>query len=307
MATDTRNLTIRPFIGRDRLALETLWGHVFANDPPWNRPGSLIDRKLNVDPELLLVAILDGRLVGAVMAGFDDVRGWIYHLAVEPAYRRRGIATRLVRAAEAALLARGCPKVNLQVRATNEDVVAFYRALEYDVEERVSMGRLLGAPDSSREQVDNALRWIVDLLRRLGVPFQAVGGLAARAYGATRPLVDLDFYIPTERLADVATAAAPYVVRPPAHSRDESWDLSFMKVEYAGCKIELGGAESARYFDRRAECWRAAGIDFARSIDLMISGVRTPTMPREQLIEYKQRLDRDVDRQDVAEMNIAPN
>jgi hypothetical protein len=136
-------VSIRPFQPQDRSSLEALWGHVFADDPPRNRPASLIDTKLTVDPELLLVAILDGRLVGAVMAGFDGVRGWIYHLAVEPAYRRRGIATQLVRTAEAALLARGCPKVNLQVRATNPDVVAFYRTLGYQVEQRISLGRPL--------------------------------------------------------------------------------------------------------------------------------------------------------------------
>ena len=80
---------------------------------------------------------------GAVIAGFDGVRGWIYHLAVAPAHRRRGIATRLMRGAEAALRARGCSKINLQVRATNESVVAFYRALGYQIEERLSMGRAL--------------------------------------------------------------------------------------------------------------------------------------------------------------------
>jgi ribosomal protein S18 acetylase RimI-like enzyme len=148
MAADIPNLTIRPFAGQDRPSLEALWAQVFADDPPWNRPAFLIDRKLNVDPELLLVAILDGTLVAAVMAGFDGFRGWIYHLAVMAEYRRRGIATQLVRTAEAALLARGCPKVNLQVRATNQDVVAFYRTLGYEVEERVSMGRLL-RPDTS--------------------------------------------------------------------------------------------------------------------------------------------------------------
>ena len=81
--------------------------------------------------------------VGAVIAGFDGVRGWIYHLAVAPAHRRRGIATRLMRRAEAVLRARGCSKINLQVRATNESAVAFYRALGYQVEERLSMGRPL--------------------------------------------------------------------------------------------------------------------------------------------------------------------
>ena len=77
-------IEIRPFEKADQPALETLWSRVFADDPPWNHPAVLIASKLKVQPELLLVAILDGRLVGAVMAGFDGVRGWIYHLAVEP-------------------------------------------------------------------------------------------------------------------------------------------------------------------------------------------------------------------------------
>ncbi|HEX2671484.1 MAG TPA: GNAT family N-acetyltransferase, partial [Polyangiaceae bacterium] len=89
------------------------------------------------------VATADSTLVGAVMAGFDGVRGWLYHLAVLSAWRRRGIATRLVRHAEASLTALGCPKVNLQVRATNSQVIAFYQSLGYLVEERVSMGRRL--------------------------------------------------------------------------------------------------------------------------------------------------------------------
>lgn len=84
-----------------------------------------------------------GQLVGGLKAGFDGVRGWIYHLAVAPESRRCGVATKLVRAAEAALRDLGCPKVNLQVRASNASVVAFYQALGFTVEERVSMGRRL--------------------------------------------------------------------------------------------------------------------------------------------------------------------
>jgi ribosomal protein S18 acetylase RimI-like enzyme len=78
-----------------------------------------------------------------VMAGFDGVRGWIYHLAVAPECRRRGFATPLMRAAELGLRKLGCPKVNLQIRATNSGVVAFYRSLGYELEERLSMGRPL--------------------------------------------------------------------------------------------------------------------------------------------------------------------
>jgi ribosomal protein S18 acetylase RimI-like enzyme len=141
----TNLFSIRPYQAADRAALVALYNRVFPDDPPWNEPGALIDRKLTVQPELLLVAVLEHDLAGAVMAGFDGVRGWIHHLGVAPEWRRRGIARALVHAAEAGLRELGCRKVNLQVRATNREVVAFYESLGYGVEERISLGRRLGA------------------------------------------------------------------------------------------------------------------------------------------------------------------
>jgi ribosomal protein S18 acetylase RimI-like enzyme len=134
---------VRAYGAADRADLEALWSKVFPDDPATNAPARMIENKLRVQPELLLVATADAQLVGAVMAGFDGVRGWLYHLAVLAAWRRQGIATQLVRKAEASLAALGCPKVNLQVRSTNSEIVAFYQSLGYLAEERVSMGRRL--------------------------------------------------------------------------------------------------------------------------------------------------------------------
>jgi ribosomal protein S18 acetylase RimI-like enzyme len=141
--TASAEVAIRSFREADRPQLERLWSAVFPDDPPRNAPDRMIDGARGARPGSLLVAEIDGAVVGAVIAGWDGVRGWIYHLAVSPLHRRRGIATRLMRRAEAALRALGCPKINLQVRATNQSVVAFYRALGYQVEERLSMGRAL--------------------------------------------------------------------------------------------------------------------------------------------------------------------
>jgi hypothetical protein len=150
-----------------------------------------------------------------------------------------------------------------------------------------------------------ALRWISDLMGRIGVPFQAVGGLAARAYGATRPLVDLDFYVPTSRLVDVAALAGALVVRTPTPYADDHWDLTFMKIQYGDWMIELGGADEARYFDQLARCWREADIRFHRSVPRVMCGVSVPVMPLDQLVAYKRRLDRAVDQEDVAQLLIA--
>ena len=141
MIASTELFAIRAFQGADRPASERLWVRVFPDDPPWNASDVMIESKLKVQPELLLVGEMAGTIVAAVMAGFDGVRGWIYHLAVAPEFRRRGFATQLVRAAGDGLRKLGCQKINLQVRATNDDVVAFYRTLGYEVEQRVSMGR----------------------------------------------------------------------------------------------------------------------------------------------------------------------
>jgi ribosomal protein S18 acetylase RimI-like enzyme len=143
---EREGFVVRAFCDRDREALQSLWAAVFPDDPMWNAPAVMIENKLRVQPELLLVGEIDGSVVGAVIAGFDGVRGWIYHLAVAPEHRRRGYATRLVRAAEEGLMALGCPKVNPQVRSRSSDVVAFYRRLGYQIEDRVSMGRLLAGP-----------------------------------------------------------------------------------------------------------------------------------------------------------------
>jgi ribosomal protein S18 acetylase RimI-like enzyme len=138
-----RQPTIRPFAEPDRDGVVALWAEAFPNDPTHNVSEDMIDLKLKVQPELFLVATVDGAVVGAVMAGFDGVRGWLHRLAVRSSARRLGVATRLVRAAEAALAERGCPKVNLQVHASNHDVVAFYEAIGYSVEDNLSLGRKL--------------------------------------------------------------------------------------------------------------------------------------------------------------------
>jgi ribosomal protein S18 acetylase RimI-like enzyme len=82
------------------------------------------------------------------MGGYDGHRGWVYSLAVSPPARRRGVGTALMAHLERELAARGCPKVNLQVLASNAGTVRFYEKVGYAVEERVSMGKLL-APSSA--------------------------------------------------------------------------------------------------------------------------------------------------------------
>jgi ribosomal protein S18 acetylase RimI-like enzyme len=134
---------VRTYTQSDFAAVKALWESVFPNDPPWNRAEVAIPAKLAVQPDLFLVAVREGEPVGAVLAGYDGHRGWLYALAVSPALQRKGIATALVQEAERRLRALGCGKLNLQVRADNAPVAAFYRHLGFEVEQRISLGKRL--------------------------------------------------------------------------------------------------------------------------------------------------------------------
>jgi ribosomal protein S18 acetylase RimI-like enzyme len=141
-------MEIRPFEQTDAQGVIALWTKVFAYTAPHNDPGTVIRHKLAVQRDLFFVALQGGVLVGAVMGGYDGHRGWVYSLAVGPEARRRGVGTALMRRVERELAMRDCPKINLQVLASNAGTVEFYRKLGYAVEERISMGKLLASPSS---------------------------------------------------------------------------------------------------------------------------------------------------------------
>lgn len=135
-------MTIRPYQDADEEQVVALW-HACGLVRPQNDPHADIRSKLKVQPELFLVGLVDGRVAATLMAGYEGHRGWLNFLAVAPDRQRQGRGRQMVEAAEAALAALGCPKINLQVRASNQGVVEFYRRLGYGVDEVISLGKRL--------------------------------------------------------------------------------------------------------------------------------------------------------------------
>ena len=132
-------MTIRPFEIGDNDAIINLWRECGLL-VPWNHPQRDIDRKMQVQPELFLVGEADGNLVASVMAGYEGHRGWLNYLAVAPQMQKQGFGRQIVEYAIEKLRERGCPKINLQVRATNQEVIAFYESLGFQVEDIISLG-----------------------------------------------------------------------------------------------------------------------------------------------------------------------
>jgi ribosomal protein S18 acetylase RimI-like enzyme len=136
-------VSIRVFQSSDAPQVIDLWLGIFAYPTPHNHPERVIREKVEFQADLFFVAVEGERVIGTVMGGYDGHRGWIYSLAVASEARMRGIGSALVRHVEAELKARNCGKVNLQILADNDEVVAFYERLGYKVEPRISMGKIL--------------------------------------------------------------------------------------------------------------------------------------------------------------------
>ncbi len=114
---------------------------------PQNNPKQDIERKLRVNPDWFLVGELNGEIVASCMVGYEGHRGWINYLAVRPDCQRQGHATQIMEEAESLLRKAGCPKINLQIRATNTEVIGFYESIGYRIDDVVSMGKRLRADE----------------------------------------------------------------------------------------------------------------------------------------------------------------
>ena len=130
---------------QDYDAVRALW----ASASPAIRLGtshdfSEIARKLTRDPELFIVGHSGKRLVGAVMAGWDGRRGYVYHLAVARPARGRGLGTALMAELERRFVRKGCPRMNLFVADEAPEAIGFYERLGWRRLPAVGLGKSLG-------------------------------------------------------------------------------------------------------------------------------------------------------------------
>ncbi len=102
-----------------------------------------IAKKLLRDPDLFLVAEEEGKVIGTVIGGYDGRRGIIYHLAVDRAYRCRGLGRALMAEVERRLLAKGCLRSYLLVKAENLDVIEYYEQLGWEPMTVTTLGKNL--------------------------------------------------------------------------------------------------------------------------------------------------------------------
>jgi ribosomal protein S18 acetylase RimI-like enzyme len=126
--------SIRPARADDVLAVLELWNRAEGSRSSTESAedvGGLLLR----DPEALLLAETEeGEVVGSLIVGWNGWRGSFYRMAVDPAHRRRGLATALVRAGEERLHALGAHRLDAIVETDEPGAMAFWAAAGYQLQ-----------------------------------------------------------------------------------------------------------------------------------------------------------------------------
>ena len=127
----------------DRNGVIALW-QACGLTREWNDPVIDFDFALSGATSTILVYEIDGAIVASVMVGHDGHRGALYYLAVAPEHWQKGLGRAAVVAAETFLEELGVWKINLMIRNENEAALGFYKAIGFETNAVMSMGKKIG-------------------------------------------------------------------------------------------------------------------------------------------------------------------
>jgi ribosomal protein S18 acetylase RimI-like enzyme len=123
--------TIRIAEKPDAQAVLGLW-RVAESLPSQTDTEEAIGRLLERDSSALLIARANDVVIGSLIVGWDGWRGSFYRLAVHPNWRRRGLATALVKAGEERLQRLGAVRLTAIVASEERTAMDFWEAAGYE-------------------------------------------------------------------------------------------------------------------------------------------------------------------------------
>lgn len=132
LSDKTDTFLIRECRPEEAIALLALW-HAAGTSPSVTDTTTDIQRAIESSASVL-VAEVDQRIVGSLIATFDGWRGNMYRIAVHPDYRRRGIGRALVKEGERCLAKLGVKRITALVEEKYPEAIAFWSDVGYEIE-----------------------------------------------------------------------------------------------------------------------------------------------------------------------------
>lgn len=137
-------MNIRSFRLGDYAAITLIWRETGLEKKETESMDDLA-KQLAWDSELVLVAEIEGKVVGVIVGTLDGTRGYFYRLAVDPNYQGHGVGKALVQALEKRFRQRGATRVIIMVNQDNKKVIPFYNSLGYQVQEYITLSKSLSS------------------------------------------------------------------------------------------------------------------------------------------------------------------
>jgi hypothetical protein len=144
-----------------------------------------------------------------------------------------------------------------------------------------------------------ALEWIIDFLESKNIPYLICGGLAAIAYGSQRPLHDIDLYVPEKNYKAVVDFGRKFITYGPERAITNQWNVEYVQFNYYDQKIEVGSSNNIQIFDSIRNEWHQKSLDFNIYTEVTVLGKTVRVIDKQQLINYKEILGREVDKIDI--------
>ncbi len=147
-----------------------------------------------------------------------------------------------------------------------------------------------------------SFKWIINILDHHSITYKISGGFAARLYGVNRELADIDIEVANNDIIKVIDDVKEFVVWGPSRYQDSNWDLELLTLSYEGQEIDISGIEG-KMFNQQTKQWENYFGDLSSVTLLGVFGKVIPVEPRQSLIVYKTKLGREVDLEDVKQLN----
>jgi len=128
----TKNLVIRQFVLEDYVKVINLWIKSGLPYKPKGRDSfESIQKEMEKGVAIFLLALIDEQIVGTILGTHDGRKGWINRLAVDPDYRRQGVARSLLKTIEESFEKMRLEIVTCLIEAWNTDSMSFFEKMGY--------------------------------------------------------------------------------------------------------------------------------------------------------------------------------
>lgn len=149
-------------------------------------------------------------------------------------------------------------------------------------------------------QTRKALIWILKVLSKYNIKHRISGGFAAKIYGSKRKLADIDIEIPEDKIIFLSKILKKFIIYGPKRYKDSNWKTDLLTINYAEQEIDLFGAYNSFIFNKNNKKWEKLRVNFPKRTLKEYKGIKINLIKKDDLISYKQKLQRRVDKKDIS-------